>query len=129
MSHSPPSRPCQQHQNILESDSQKSAIEINVGIIAGCFIALPPLLKKYPVRSFTSWSFDSLRRRLLRKSEERSRRSNKTSADPSFHVVSLHLPTAGGFTELREGPKSVSEESLKEQSIDSHRHATEAATV
>ncbi|KAK3174523.1 hypothetical protein OEA41_001769 [Lepraria neglecta] len=101
-----------------------SAIEINVGIIAACLIALPPLVKKYPVRSLGSWSFSSLKSRLRRRSDRKSAHSNKNSRDDPFRGISVHLPTSGGFTELREPSKSEGsvEEDLGELDMETGRY-------
>ena len=108
-----------------------SAIEINVGIIAACLIALPPLVKKYPVRSFGSRSFSSLRSRLRRRSERKSAGSKTKATDDSFHGVSVHLPMSGGFTELREASKSEEnmEENLREHDMETGRYHAEGFGV
>ncbi len=90
---------------------------MNVGIIAACLIALPPLIKKYPVRSFSSigsWSLRVLRSPFLRKSDKSPRSSNTNSAaDHGFRGISVHLPAQGGFTELRDVGKGT--ERFKEE--------------
>jgi len=56
--------------------------------------------------------------------------SSRRPAGDSFHGISVHLPTAGGFTELGDvgGAPSVSEErSLGEQKT--NRYVVEAFTV
>ncbi|CAF9935556.1 MAG: hypothetical protein ALECFALPRED_006474 [Alectoria fallacina] len=108
-----------------------SSIEVNVGIIAACLVALPPVVKKYPVRSLGNWSLSSLKSRLRRRSERKSARSNKKSKHDSFHGLSVHLPTSGGFTELRETSKSEAsvEGDLGEQDTETGRYHTEGFGV
>ena len=108
-----------------------SAIEINVGIIAACLIALPPLVKKYPFRSIGSWSLTSLRSRLLRRTGRKSVGSDKKATDDSFGGVSLHLPTSGGFTELRQAPKSEAstEDNSGERDMETGRYHAEGFGV
>jgi hypothetical protein len=95
-----------------------SAVEINVGIIAGCLVALPPLFKKHPVGSFRKWSLSSLWSRLFRRTDQKYASSRKQPLGDSFHGVSLHLPTGGGFTGLGNKGTSISERSLEEHEMD-----------